>query len=482
MEERTYLSGTSLAGMSPTRSRVENDYYATPFEATEAILSQEELHGSILEPAAGEGHISKVLREHYPNSQIISTDLVQRDDRFGCGIVGGVDFLTENYPEKFNNVITNPPFSLAKEFAEKALEVSTGKVILFAKIQFLEGRQRKDFFATHPPKAVYVFSKRVNPLRNGLEVFVNPLTFHLATKKTNIGGTNLDYRTALFCEFDRYAAESYCAVHGVDPTLNIGDITKADEKVVPDFNVMFGGSPCQDFSIAGKQGGAAWTCKHCGHVYNPLEAHYDQRDHCPKCGSTEIEKTRSSLLVEWLRFLREKKPRFAIYENVKNITGSRFYATFNLFVKELEDYGYNVYWQVLNAKHYGIPQNRERVYCVIIRKDLDNGKFKFPSPIPLKKALVDMLEDKVDERYYLPDDKVAAMITPPRSDKSVTPSVPAEEVPQTTTAGTCSLAGVKLSKKGTQFEGYCETALTLLARDYKGFGNQQMTGVMEHNE
>ena len=70
MEERTYLSGTSLAGMSPTRSRVENDYYATPFEATEAILSREELHGSILEPAAGEGHISKVLREHYPNSQI----------------------------------------------------------------------------------------------------------------------------------------------------------------------------------------------------------------------------------------------------------------------------------------------------------------------------------------------------------------------------------------------------------------------------
>lgn len=126
-----------------------------------------------LEPAAGEGHISKVLREHYPNSQIISTDLVQRDDRFGCGIVGGVDFLTENYPEKFNNVITNPPFSLAKEFAEKALEVSTGKVILFAKIQFLEGRQRKDFFATHPPKAVYVFSKRVNPLRNGLEVDEN---------------------------------------------------------------------------------------------------------------------------------------------------------------------------------------------------------------------------------------------------------------------------------------------------------------------
>lgn len=118
-------------------------------------------------------------------------------------------------------------------------------------------------------------------------------------------------------------------------------------------------------------------------------------------------------MVEWLRFLREKKPRFAIYENVKNIVGARFKETFDLFIKELEDYGYNVYWQVLNAKHYGIPQNRERVYCVIIRKDLDNGLFKFPEPIPLKFALSDLLEDEVDERYYLSDEKVAQMIAPP---------------------------------------------------------------------
>lgn len=118
-------------------------------------------------------------------------------------------------------------------------------------------------------------------------------------------------------------------------------------------------------------------------------------------------------MVEWLRFLREKKPRFAIYENVKNIVGARFRSTFDLFVKELEDYGYNVHWQVLNAKNYGIPQNRERVYCVIIRKDLDNGKFKFPEPIPLKHTLADMLETDVDEKYYLSDEKVAAMITPP---------------------------------------------------------------------
>ena len=225
----------------------------------------------------------------------------------------------------------------------------------------------------------------------------------------------MNYKTALFCEFDKYAAESYCAVHGVDPSLNIGDITKADEKTVPDFNVMFGGSPCQDFSIAGKQGGAAWRCKTCSHTYNPLETHYTKRSYCPKCGSAEIDKTRSSLLVEWLRFLREKKPRFAIYENVKNIVGSRFKETFDKFVAELEEYGYNVYWQVLNAKHYGIPQNRERVYCIIIRKDLDNGKFKFPDPIPLKASLSDMLEDNVEEHYYLSDEKVAEMIAPPRT-------------------------------------------------------------------
>lgn len=173
MSDRTYLSGASLAGMSPSRSRVKDDFYATPFYATEAILDKEQLHGSILEPAAGEGHISKVLFERYPNSQIVSTDLAQRNDKFGCGVVGGVDFLTESYPSKFDNVITNPPFSLAKEFAERALEISREKVILFAKIQFLEGQQRKDFFTTHPPRSVYVFSKRVNPLRNGIEVDEN---------------------------------------------------------------------------------------------------------------------------------------------------------------------------------------------------------------------------------------------------------------------------------------------------------------------
>ena len=140
-------------------------------------------------------------------------------------------------------------------------------------------------------------------------------------------------------------------------------------------------------------------------------------------GGGNLEKTRSSLLVEWLRFLREKQPRFAIYENVKNIVSVRFKPMFDLFVKELEDYGYNVYWKVLNAKDYGIPQNRERIYCVIIKKELDNGKFKFPEPIPLVHELLDLLEEQVDEKYYVSDEKITQLVSegfaPPKISRKV---------------------------------------------------------------
>ena len=89
MSDRTYLSGTSLAGMSPSRSRVKDDFYATPFYATEAILDKEQLHGSILEPAAGEGPIRTVQIARYPTSQIVPTDLVQRTHKSARGAVGG---------------------------------------------------------------------------------------------------------------------------------------------------------------------------------------------------------------------------------------------------------------------------------------------------------------------------------------------------------------------------------------------------------
>lgn len=170
MSEKKVLSGTNLAGMSTTRERACNDFYATPASAVEAILNEVKLEESILEPAAGQGHITKVLKEYYPNSEIISTDLIQRENKFDIPIQGGVDFLTYEFGRKFDNIITNPPFNLAQEFIDRSLKLSNNKVIMFAKIQLLEGSKRREMFDNSPLKYIYVFTKRVNPMRNGEEL------------------------------------------------------------------------------------------------------------------------------------------------------------------------------------------------------------------------------------------------------------------------------------------------------------------------
>ena len=226
------------------------------------------------------------------------------------------------------------------------------------------------------------------------------------TENKNNNSLEKHWKLVNFCEFDKYATKSYCAIHNVDESLNLGDITKVDKTKLEPFNMICGGSPCQDFSVAGKQKGSVWTCKDCGHEYNPLTVHWSERDKCPCCGSSNIEKTRSSLLVEYLRVIRANKPNFGMYENVKNIVGKRFKDTFKMFTDELDEYGYNVYWKVLNAKDYGIPQNRERVYLIFIKKELDNGKFTYPEPFDNGKRLKDILEDEVDEKFYISNDKV----------------------------------------------------------------------------
>lgn len=252
-----------------------------------------------------------------------------------------------------------------------------------------------------------------------------------------------------FCEFDKYATESYCAIHGVDEGLNLGDITKVDETKLEDFNMICGGSPCQDFSVAGKQKGSVWTCKDCGHEYNPLTVHWSQRNKCPNCCSENIEKTRSSLLVEYLRVIKSNKPNFGMYENVKNIVGKQFRdTTFKLFEEELHEYGYNTYWKVLNAKDYGVPQNRERVYLIFIKKDLDNGKFIFPEGFDNGIRLKDVLEDEVDEKYYISDDKVQRFLTNLNTNTSLL-------------YDPCQ---VKREGKSREYNDYCPT---LTSRDYK---------------
>ena len=187
-----------------------------------------------------------------------------------------------------------------------------------------------------------------------------------------------------YCEIDKYASKSYSAIHGVDESLNLGDITKVDEKELPkDIDLITYGFPCQDISLAGKQKG----------LFNE-----------------DGSQTRSGLFFEALRIIESTQPRIAIAENVKNLTSKRFNAQFQVVLASLDEAGYNNYWAVLNAKDYGIPQNRERVFIISIRKDIDNSLFEFPKPFPLEKRLKDMLEAVVDEKYYLSDNRIDNLI------------------------------------------------------------------------
>lgn len=204
-----------------------------------------------------------------------------------------------------------------------------------------------------------------------------------------------------YCEIDKYAAKAYSIIHDIPESKNLGDITKVNEENLNHFNMICFGSPCQDFSLSGKLKGSKWKCKSCGNEYNPLTVHHSERYGCPMCGSEGLDKTRSSLLVEALRIIKANKPTWGIYENVKNIVGKQFEQTFNFLLQEFDEYGYNTYYKVLNAKDFGVPQNRERVYLLFIKKEFDNGKFSFPEPFDNGKRLKDVLENNIPEKYYV---------------------------------------------------------------------------------
>ena len=191
----------------------------------------------------------------------------------------------------------------------------------------------------------------------------------------NIG---IPYELVGWSEIDKYAINAHNAVFPESADKNYGDISKIDWTQVPDFDFLTYSSPCQDFSNAGKQ-----------------------------AGGEEGSGTRSSLLWEVKKCIVAKHPKYLLMENVRALVSTKFLPTFRLWLDWLTDHGYTNFCQVLNAKDYGIPQNRERIFVVSI---LGDSWFNFPQPIELKLRLKDMLEEKVDEKYYLPQDKVNQFI------------------------------------------------------------------------
>lgn len=181
---------------------------------------------------------------------------------------------------------------------------------------------------------------------------------------TNLG---IEHEIVDAVEIDKYAIKSFNAIHETD--FEPQDITKWDKDIECD--LIMHGSPCQDFSVAGK--GA---------------------------GGDKDSGTRSSLMYETLRIVEKLKPKYVIWENVKNLLSKKHRHNFDAYLDAMEKLGYINFCQVLNAKDYGVPQNRERVFTVSI---LDGGQFDFPEPEELKLRLKDVLDKEVDEKFYLND-------------------------------------------------------------------------------
>ena len=232
----------------------------------------------------------------------------------------------------------------------------------------------------------------------------------------------IDYEIADYVEIDKYAVKSFNAIHNTN--FEPQDICEWDKDIEVD--LIMHGSPCQDFSLAGKQ-----------------------------AGGDEGSGTRSSLMYETIRIVKKLKPKYVIWENVKNLISKKHRHNFDAYLETMSSLGYTNYYQVLNAKDYGIPQNRERVFTIsILGNDTyefpigensenkikvvgnympsghdasrivdENGlaptvkenhgtvtavlqRFEFPEKQELKLKLKDMLEENVDEKYYLSDDKI----------------------------------------------------------------------------
>ena len=186
----------------------------------------------------------------------------------------------------------------------------------------------------------------------------------------------IDYEIVDYVEIDKYAVKSFNAMHNTN--FEPQDIITWNKQI--DVDLIMHGSPCQDFSLSGKQ-----------------------------AGGDEGSGTRSSLMYETIRITKKLKPKYVIWENVKNLLSKKHKHNFDKYLEILKELGYKNYYQVLNSKDYGIPQNRERVFTISIRNDIEKN-FVFPEKQELKLKLKDMLEDNVDGKYYIEDDLLQHII------------------------------------------------------------------------
>ena len=202
----------------------------------------------------------------------------------------------------------------------------------------------------------------------------------LALERLHNDYPDFTYELIGWSEIDKYAIIAHNALFPDAADRNYGDMTKIDWSQVPDFELLTYSTPCQSISSAGLQH-----------------------------GFTEGSGTRSSIIWNVRDCIVAKRPKFLLLENVKAMVSKKFLPMFQLWCAEVEKHGYTNYWQVLNAKDYGVPQNRERIFMVSIRDDV-HQKFTFPQGWELDKTLDDVLEDEVDAKYYLSNERINGLL------------------------------------------------------------------------
>ena len=199
----------------------------------------------------------------------------------------------------------------------------------------------------------------------------------LAFKRLKEYFPEFDFKVVGYSDIEPTAITAYMALHKGENIINYGDISQIIWKEVPDFDFFTYSWPCTDVSAAGLQQGF-------------------KRD----------SGTRSSLLWECERAIKEKRPKYLLMENVKSLTQKKFMADFTDWLDVLEGLGYVNYWKVLDSSNFGVPQHRERVFCISIYREKGTPipNYEFPKEFPLELCLRDVLEENVDEKYFLSDE------------------------------------------------------------------------------